>query len=303
MEIGAKYDGWETKRHNADEFDWVVVKLGCVGVIQGVEVDTAFFTGNYGEHTALDACFAPDGSKDLEIAKADFKGWESVLSKQECGPSQRRAWQLGGVEKKLYTHVRLRMYPDGGFARLRLYGQVVPPPAPKSSSTDSGELEDLASALNGGVALSCSDQHYGVRSNILLPGRGKDMGDGWETKRSRSKGHVDWIVVRLGLPGKSIKKIVVDTKDFKGNFPRTYKVEGILGEAGDKGSEPTADDERWQDLIVGEPRGQAHTELIHEGSQLSAIANGQGSQVWTHAKITIIPDGGIKRLRIFGHRA
>lgn len=301
---GAKYDGWETRRHNPAEYDWVVIKLGCVGIIEGIEVDTAFFTGNYGEYAALDACYSPDASKDSEIAAANFPGWDVVLPPQPCGPSQRQAWKPASSGNH-YTHVRLRMYPDGGFSRLRLYGQVVPPPAPSTiSSTSSEQLEDLASALNGGVATACSDQHFGVRSNLLLPGRGKDMGDGWETKRSRAKGHVDWVTIRLGLPAKSIEKVVVDTKDFKGNFPRLFKVEGLLSDpSSPRAEEPKADDGSWTDLIIGEQPGKAHTELVYEGSQLAQKEVGEESKVWTHVKLTMIPDGGVKRIRVFGHRA
>lgn len=228
MHTGAWYDGWETRRHNPEPYDWVVIKLGVASaVIHGVEADTVFFVGNYSEKAELQATYAPAGSGgpgDEEITKQDFAGWETILPPRACGPSQRRAWRIVDSSTpglKPYTHVRLLMYPDGGFGRLRLYGHAIPPGIPaqvQQASTQERLVEELSSALVGGLALSASDQHFSPCSNLLLPGREKDMGDGWETARSRTPGHVDWAIMQLGLPG-SVVKVVVDTKDFRGNFP------------------------------------------------------------------------------------
>jgi allantoicase len=188
------------------------------------------------------------------------------------------------------------MYPDGGFARLRLYGHAIPPALPLSTEKTALPVEELSSALLGGLALSASDQHYTPSSNIILPGRGKDMGDGWETARSRAPGHVDWAIFRLGLPG-SVSKVVVDTKDFRGNFPRAVTVHGFV-----EGKEdPSHDNPGWVELVKGEKRCQADTEHIFEGNDLAA--GGEDTRVFTHVKLTLIPDGGVKRLRIFGRRA
>jgi len=56
---------------------------------------------------------------------------------------------------------------------------------------------DLAHVFAGGRVEFVSDQHFGVGSNLILPGRGKHMGDGWETKRSRAEGHKDWVIIKL----------------------------------------------------------------------------------------------------------
>jgi len=311
VHTGAWYDGWETRRHNSKPFDWVVVKLGCVGVVEGVEVDTAHFNGNEAPEAGLEACFLPEGSDaeaEKEVAEETWTKWEEILPKQPCGPSQRQAWKVGGpgVEGKQWTHLRLKMFPDGGIARLRVYGKVVPPPLPAGAASGERPLEDLASALHGGVAIACSDQHFGTKSNLVLPGRGKDMGDGWETARSRTIGHTDWVIIKLGLKGRSIEKVVVDTKDFRGNFPRAVKVEGwpqepakaALGTEG----EPSIDSAGWVPLIDGEKKCQADNEHVFEGDELVASVPLQ-DWVWTHVKMTIIPDGGVKRLRIFGRRA
>lgn len=200
------------------------------------------------------------------------------------------------------------MYPDGGIARLRVYGRVVSPPLPLAvrEGGEARPLEDLAAALNGGVAVARSDEHFGTKSNLLLPGRGVDMGDGWETSRSRSKGHVDWVVVKLGLKGRVIEKVVVDTKDFRGNFPRAVKVEGWSVELGKAAlgaeEEPKFDGEGWKELVKGEQPCKADEEHVFEGDGLAVQQPPEG-EVWTHVKMTIIPDGGVKRLRVFGRRA
>lgn len=323
VHTGAWYDGWETRRHNPKPYDWVVIKLGVAsGVIHAVEVDTAYFVGNYGEKAALQGVHAPPGSgiSGDDLVDPDFKGWKTILTPQPCGPSQRRAWKVwhpttGGAATvpTPYTHVRLLMYPDGGFARLRLYGHAVPPALPPQTAlVAAGEqgterqklpVEELSSALLGGLALGASDQHYTPCSNLLLPGRGKDMGDGWETARSRAPGHVDWAIVKLGLPG-SICKVVVDTKDFRGNFPRAVRVHGFVADterAGDVKSDPTHDDPGWAEVVSGEKACQADTEHVFEGADL--VAGGEDTRAFTHVKLTLVPDGGVKRFRVFGRRA
>jgi len=103
------------------------------------------------------------------------------------------------------------MYPDGGIvgcstfflipsflpvdvnqARFRVYGHVSP-----VYPSDISSAFDLAHVFSGGRVVYVSDQHFGVGSNLLLPGRGVNMGDGWETKRSRVKGHKDWVIIKL----------------------------------------------------------------------------------------------------------
>jgi len=309
VHTGAWYDGWETRRHNPNPFDWVVIRLGCVGTIDAIEVDTAHFNGNEAPAAAIDGCFLrSEDEKSSGVDKEDFQGWSEVLPRQKCGPNQRQAWRISGsaVTGKEFTHLRLKQYPDGGIARLRVYGKVVPPPLPASAAAGERPVEDLASALNGGVAIECSDQHFGVKSNLLLPGRGQDMGDGWETSRSRTNGHTDWVIVKLGLKGRRIEQVVVDTKDFRGNFPKAVKVEAWAVEAakaalGTEG-EPRPDSAGWVPLIQGEQPCKADTEHVFEGPDLVS-SDAPEDKVWTHVKMTIIPDGGVKRIRVFGRRA
>ncbi|RAL06672.1 allantoicase [Aspergillus homomorphus CBS 101889] len=305
IHTGAWYDGWETRRHNPEPYDWVVIKLGTArAAIQGIEIDTGFFVGNYGEKAEVQATYAPALADD-EVADPNYPGWTTILAPQPCGPSQRRAWKLPNYDPanpQPYTHVRLLMYPDGGFGRLRLYGHAIPPAREVIAAAGAqGVEEELSSALLGGLALAASDQHYTPCSNLLLPGRGKDMGDGWETARSRAPGHVDWAIIKLGLPG-SVARVVVDTKDFRGNFPRAIRVHGLVQGEEAKGqvAVPAHDHPGWVEIVKRDRRCQADTEHVFQGEDLAA---GVDAQAFTHVKLTLVPDGGVKRFRIFGRRA
>lgn len=280
---GAWYDGWETRRHNPHPFDWVVIRLGVAsGRVKGVEIDTAFFTGNHAPEIAVEGCFSTD---DDGVKEPSFEGWETILDKRECGPSRRQAWLLREMTGKAYTHVRLLMFPDGGIARFRLYGVAVPV-FPQSM----GEVFDLAATVNGGVAISCSDQHFGTKDNLLLPGRGVDMGDGWETKRTRGE-HVDWAIIRLGTPGE-IETIIVDTAHFRGNYPQKVQVFALWSK-----TDPSPDDASWVELLTPQKTGP---DKEHEyGTEV--LQHVQGA-VYNYMKLVMIPDGGIKRFRVFGRR-
>lgn len=283
---GAWYDGWETRRHNQEPFDWVIVRLGVAsGTVKGVEVDTAFFNGNHAPSISVEGCFSADDEEVVSWQGGRGK-WETILGHQECGPSQRFGWKLDEPASKRYTHVRLNMYPDGGIARFRLFGHAVP-----VFPEDKEAIFDLAAAQNGGVAVSCSDQHFGTKDNLLLPGRGHDMGDGWETSRSRSPGHVDWTIVRLGAPGR-VTNVLVDTAHFRGNFPQKVKLEALAWE--DATSEPGPDAEGWKELVAPSKCGPDQEHEFESAVKDTAV---------THVKIIIIPDGGVKRLRVFGKRA
>lgn len=283
---GAWYDGWETRRHNPEPFDWVVFRLGVAsGKVRGVEIDTAFFNGNQAPEVAVQGCFASDDKED-EIKSKGFAEWETILPKQACGPSQRHGWLLPVKSDKAYTHVRLQMFPDGGIARFRLYGDVVP-----VLPQDTSAVFDLAATINGGVAIACSDQHFGTKDNLLLPGRGVDMGDGWETARSRGE-HVDWVIIRLGTAGR-ISRLVVDTAHFRGNFPQ--KVQIFAAPAADKA--PGADDASWTEILAPQKTGP---DVEHEygSGVLKEVGKSYG-----FVKMVIIPDGGVKRIRVFGSKA
>ncbi|KAK9456724.1 galactose-binding domain-like protein [Dipodascopsis uninucleata] len=283
---GAWYDGWETRRHNPEPADWVIIKMGVSSAsIVGCEVDTAFFNGNQAPFIDVEAAFVVDGEPD-ENTK-----WTVVIDKTECLPSQRHFFvRKSGATKEQYNYVRLNMYPDGGIARFRLYGT---PQAVFPESTT--ESIDLASVYFGGVAIAFSDEHFGTVDNLLLPGRGVDMGDGWETTRARTKGHEDWVIVRLGARS-VIDRVIVDTAFFRGNFPDQIRVEGIDVTSD---SSAVASDAEWRVLVANQ---KAKADFIHEFAAGESVLSNVDTPI-SHVKLVMIPDGGIKRLRVYGRCA
>ncbi|TGZ82890.1 allantoicase [Ascodesmis nigricans] len=274
VETGAWYDGWETRRHNREPYDWVTIKLGVPSAtIHGLCIDTTYFNGNHAPSISLDGR-ADEGDE-----------WTEILGQCECGPSQKHFWAF---KKPTMTvgEVRLRMWPDGGIARVHLMGKVLPPVLTAAEGT-----VDLASVAMGAVAQQWSDQHFGVAGNLIMPGRGKDMGDGWETKRSREKGHTDWVVVKLGSPG-VVEEVLVDTLHFRGNFPQAVEVYAATAGESDSG-EIKGDDKRWEKIVE---KSECQKDTEHRFKV-------EGGKVYTHVKMVIIPDGGVKRLRVFGKRS
>lgn len=266
-----------------------MIRLGvAAGRIRGFEVDTAHFNGNHAPAVRIQAAFELE-ENDEKIGGAGYTGWTTLLERTECGPSQRHAWDLGRLSKEKYTHVRLCMYPDGGIARFKVFG-VVEPVLPKA-----GVEFDLASVQMGGRVTSCSDQHFSRADNILLPGRGKDMGDGWETKRSRGE-HVDWAVVKLGAPG-LINSVLVDTLHFRGNFPREVAIYAAKVEGAATG-EPDGKDAKLWTQIVSPKKTSADKEHVFGKDVLQDVEG----KTYTHIKLVMIPDGGVKRIRVFGQR-
>lgn len=302
VETGAWYDGWETRRHNAQPFDWVIFALGVAsGRPRGVEIDTAFFDGNHAPAIAVQGCCETGEDADAKVVDEGYAGWQELLGERECGPSRRHAWRIapavGTTMTTVVTHVRLLMFPDGGIARFRLYGHAVPcfPPA---IATPEGLAEpevELSAAVMGGVCVACSDERFGKGANLLLPGRGVDMGDGWETRRSRAAGHVDWAVVKLGARG-LLRRVVVDTRHFRGNFPRAVRIHAAdLGEGEGEEGRKVAEGGDWKEVVEEQKLGP---DAEHE-----FIISGDEEKGYTHIKMTILPDGGVKRLRVFGVRA
>ena len=283
---GAWYDGWETRRHNEQAYDWVIIKFGVhAATIIGAEIDTAFFNGNHAPAISVDALYSEDNAASDSAIEENDPRWKEVIHKVECGPSQRhfllRETETASDDEK-FNFVKLKMYPDGGIARFRLFGKV------QKIDNSSADIRDLAYVGNGGVISSYSDQHFGSTNNLILPGRGHDMSDGWETKRSRNPGHTDWVIVELGSVSSFIEKIIVDTAHFRGNFPQYISVHGIKH---DGKTELTAETEGWNEL-VGKYRTSADKEHVYDINNNMNIS---------HVKLTIFPDGGVKRIRVWGY--
>ena len=283
-ERGKWMDGWESRRRRTPGFDWCLVRLGTPGRVRGVVVDTSYFTGNYPEGCSLEGCAAPPNA-DAEALSAESLEWFELLPQSRLQGDARNPFAVTSAAR--VTHLRFRIYPDGGVARLRVYGEALPD---WESIRRAGGLVDLAAVENGGMVVATSDEFYGHRHNLIMPGRGADMGDGWETKRRRGPGY-DWCVIRLGAPGR-VRRVEVDTAHFKGNFPESCSLK--VCRAPDAASADAASLEAlpWRELLP-RTRLQAHTRHFYEKELLDA---GEA----THARFHIHPDGGVSRLRLHG---
>ncbi len=268
-EVGKWMDGWETRRRRTPGNDWCMIRLGCPGRIHGVNIDTSFFLGNHPPYASIDA--ARSENSDLIPESA----WKSILKKSVLKKGNDNFFAIKSPDR--FTHLRLHIFPDGGIARLRVYGEVLP----NWSRFSNSELLDLAGVQNGGRVLKCNDMFFGPKDNLIMPGRGKNMGDGWETKRKRKPGH-DWVVIRLGRAG-IIKKLLVDTAHFKGNFPDQCSVDGGFK----KGTKVC-----WFPML-----SKSKLQPDHEHWFESEI---RCPRAVTHLRLNIFPDGGVSRFRAFG---
>ncbi len=274
---GKWMDGWESRRKRCEGYDYAVLRLGVPGTIKGVDIDTSFFTGNYPPSASLEACFCDDGDPD------DSTQWWEILPAVNLSGDSHHLHAI--ADDRPWTHLRFNIFPDGGVARLRVHGV----PYRDWGSADPEREIDLAATLNGGRALACSDEHYGRMGNILNPGRGVNMGDGWETARRRTPGN-DWVIVALGHPGE-ISKVVVDTLHFKGNYPDRCSILGAYVSGGTDAQIATQS-LFWRQLLPPQ-KLQAHQQHSFE-SELKPLGP------ISHVRLDIFPDGGVSRLRLFG---
>lgn len=282
-ERGKWMDGWESRRRRIPGHDFCIVRLGLPGVIRGVLVDTAFFVGNYPDQCSIEACVAPHGADVGHLLSPEAR-WTEILQRSSLKGDSKNAFAVDDARR--FTHLKLHIYPDGGVARLRVHGEVIP------DWKRLGGLEesvDLAAAEHGARVLSCSDMFFGNRHNLIMPGRAANMGDGWETRRRRGPGH-DWAILRLAASGQ-INRIEVDTNHFKGNYPDTCSIEACNAE-GASLSDLTRPDWAWTELL---PRTKlsAHTRHFFV-DELHKIGDA------THVRLNIYPDGGVSRLRLYG---
>jgi len=282
-DLGKWMDGWETRRRRSprldEKFDWCVIRLGLTGIIQGVVVDTSFFRGNFPSHCSLEVC-AASGQPDVERLLGEATKWTEILPQSKLeGDSQNR---FSVNYNQRVTHLRLKIYPDGGVARLRAYGVVVPDW--DALRCRQSEL-DLAAVEHGGTVLEASDMFFGHKHNLIMPGRARDMSDGWETKRRRGDGY-DWCVIKLGNAG-SLKRVEVDTSHFKGNYPESCSIEACRAD-----DDTSLDSLVWQELLPN-TKLQAHTRHIY-------VDEIKDCGTVTHVRFNIFPDGGVSRLRLFG---
>ena len=273
---GKWMDGWETRRRRGQGHDHCIVRLAGPCTLALLDIDTRYFTGNYPPFASVQACNVP-------TAPDDGTPWSELLPSSALRGDQQNFFELQPTDT--WTHLKLNLYPDGGVARLRAYGTL----QRNWTRAEGTQAIDLAAALNGGRAVACSDEHYGSMGNLLLPGRGASMADGWETRRRREPGY-DWVILRLGCSGR-VQCIEVDTAHFKGNYPHQISVN-----AADVGTS-AEDDLTSQCLywpVLLEPELLQADSLVQFRAQLRDLGS------VSHVRVNIHPDGGLSRIRLFG---
>lgn len=275
---GKWMDGWESRRKRTPGHDWAIIQLATSGKITGFDIDTNFFLGNHPPHASIEAINLPnaDGISDWENL-----AWKEILPKSHLDAGSQNFYESESNE--IYTHLRLHIYPDGGVARLRVYGEVFK----NWDAVSSNDILDLAAAINGGQAIACNDMFFSAMSNLIMPNRGANMGDGWETKRNRTPNNRDWVILKLAHKG-TVERIVVDTCHFKGNYPDSCSIEFCASD----NDEAVINSGNWQPLLPQQKLSADNEhEFVKEINSHNAI---------THVRLNIFPDGGISRLRLFG---
>ncbi|MCX4396620.1 allantoicase [Streptomyces sp. NBC_00264] len=278
---GKIMDGWETRRRRGadaehpfpapDEHDWALIRLGAPGIIRGIVVDTAHFRGNYPQRVSVQATSVEGSPGPAELLADDVK-WEEIVPPTPVRGHAANGFEITGGRR--YTHVRLCQHPDGGIARLRVHGEVLPDP---SWLATLGTF-DLISVLNGGSYEDASDRFYSSPTQIILPGTSRKMDDGWENRRRRVRDTNDWVRFRLPAQG-AVRAIEIDTAYLKGNSAGWIALQGRNGETGE-----------WFEII---PRTRLQPDTLHR-FPLRAQA------IVTHVRLDAFPDGGVARMRLHG---
>jgi allantoicase len=286
---GKWMDGWESRRRRAPtppsvwdpggDRDWCIVRLGLPGAIRGVVVDTAFFRGNFPAACEL---YATEIDDPLDLAALERAAWTPILPRSTLSGDSKNAFAIEGAERA--THVKLVIFPDGGVARLRVHGRVVPA---WSRLRALGGLIDLAALEHGAVVETCSDMFFGSRNNLIKPGPSRSMADGWETRRRRGPGN-DWAILRLAAAG-TVERLEIDTSHFKGNAPGRCTVEGVHAPGAAPG---------WVDASAGW-RMLLDSPLQAHRRHLVDVELRRAGPV-THLRLSVFPDGGVARLRAWG---
>jgi allantoicase len=378
-------DGWESRRRRTEGHDWCVIATeskaqGKINDVVGIEVDTAYFTGNQTPKISIEVANCYVEGEDVEeeewmytwmpgAVKRLLKGggtqgtgqspahinkakkacekfeWNEILPVTELKPgyeeSRMHYFMLDEERREMakgFTHVRVNYFPDGGVARLRLWGSAESDLTSNVSIRESDGDEnvipsslpyhhpELSLSTNGGVGLSCSNKHYGVPENLIRPTYGKDMSDGWETARHPDRPPVliknpvtnlidnplmDWAVLKLGMggavDGEGVSRIIIDTKHFKGNFPESVMVEGCNAnciQASDEDVCAATPEEsiskiQWFPLLTRTKMGPDSEHVFHK--EKGELMNSNCAV--THIRVSIYPDGGISRVRVYGQAA
>ena len=272
---GKWMDGWESRRKRTAGHDYIIIKLGKPGTIKKVDVDTSHFNGNQPAMISIEA--ANSNSNKINQLK-----WQPLLSEKKTKANSHHYFTVNS--DKVFTHIKFNIFPDGGVARLRLYGSIA-----KSSKLKNKKI-NLASLLDGSSVIACNNEHFGKAENILAPGKAKNMGDGWETRRRRGKGF-DWLILN-SLDGKEIDKIEISTHHFKGNFPSHCSLQAAYLPNSKNSKQIVKSSNTWKYLLKDAKLSANKVHVFKNNLMKKDKIN--------FIKINIFPDGGISRFRIYG---
>lgn len=277
---GKWMDGWETRRRRNGGHDTAIVKLGLPGTIKGLDINTSHFTGNFPPAASVQVAHC-------EGEPGDETEWVEIVPAKSLQGHSHHFVEI--ADDRVWTHLRLNIFPDGGVARLRVYGQ----PACDWDQKDPSTLYEVSALANGGRIVAYNDSHFGSPMPLLTPGRGVNMGDGWETRRRREPGN-DWVIIELGHPV-TVEKIEIDTAHFKGNYPDRVSVQGALvKESTDQSLVTQA---MFWPVVLGEQKTEMDKQHFYEGNALQPVGP------VSHVRVNMFPDGGISRVRIWGRLA
>lgn len=274
---GEVVDGWETRRHAGADGDWAIVRLGAAGRLHTVDVDTRFFSGNHPTACRVDACVL---DQTADATGADV-AWTPLVERTVLKPDAHNLMEVR--DRSRWTHLRLRLESDGGVARLRAYGEVIPDPA-----LWDGVTVEVSSLEQGGRLVWCSDSFYSHASALLSPDRPRDMGDGWETRRRRDVGPEthDAVMISFAAPS-DLQRLEIDTSYFVFNASREVCV---------LGSRVQPDDERGWAMVPFDVPVLPKTPLAPDARRVFAI----DARGITALRVQAYPDGGIARVRAQG---
>jgi allantoicase len=274
---GEVVDGWETRRHAGPDGDWVIVRLGAPGRVHAVDVDTRFFSGNHPTACRVDACVL-DRTSD---PTAPDVAWTSLVELTVLKPDSHNL--LPVVEKRRWTHLRLRLESDGGVARLRAYGEVIPDPALWADVT-----VEVSGLEQGGRVEWCSDSFYSHACAVIAPDRPRNMGDGWETRRRRDVGPEthDAVMISFAVPS-DLLRVEVDTSYFVFNSSPEVSIVGTRAHP---------DRENGWALVPFDIPVLPRTRLLADARQVFAV---DATNI-TALRVQAYPDGGIARVRTIG---
>ena len=273
---GKWMDGWETRRKRNKGHDYLIIRLGKEGIISKLNISTLYFNGNQPEFASVEGCYS---KKKIPDKKAK---WKLILNKKKTKPSSNNIFNI--KNKSVFSHIKLNIFPDGGVARLRVYGKIV-----INKTQFKKKIINLSALSNGASIIACNNEHFGKAENILAPGNSKNMGDGWETRRSRGKNY-DWVIFKC-VTGK-IDNIQIDTHHFKGNYPDMCSVQGAYLSRVSNNKSIIAKSNKWK-TILNKAKLRPHKKHNFKNKLI------KGTKI-NYIRINIYPDGGISRVRIFG---